>query len=62
VAIWRWHVDEWTATALGGTETATALRGTATAMATALRDGWQRWELGLQKPKGLGERRMERTR
>jgi hypothetical protein len=30
--------------------------------ATALREGWQRWELGLQKPKWLGERRMERIR
>jgi hypothetical protein len=46
--------------ALGGTEMAMVLRGMATA--TELREGWQRWELGLQKPKGLGERRMERTR
>jgi hypothetical protein len=29
---------------------------------TTLREGWQRCELGLQKPKRLGERRMERTR
>jgi hypothetical protein len=31
----------------------TVLRGTA----TALREGWQRKNVGLQKPKGLGERR-----
>jgi hypothetical protein len=28
--------------------------------ATALREEWQRKNVGLQKPKGLGERRMER--
>jgi hypothetical protein len=36
----------------------TALRGTATM--TTLREGWQRKNVGLQKPKELGERRMER--
>jgi hypothetical protein len=39
-----------------------ALRGAVTAMVTAtamaLREGWQRKNVGLQKPKGLGERRM----
>jgi hypothetical protein len=41
---------------------ATTLSGTATTTATttALREGWQRKNVGLQKPKGLGERRMER--
>jgi hypothetical protein len=38
------------------TATMTALRGTT----TKLREGWQRKNVGLQKPKGLGERRMER--
>jgi hypothetical protein len=28
--------------------------------AMALREEWQRKNVGLQKPKGLGERRMER--
>jgi hypothetical protein len=41
------------------TVTATALRETATV--TALREGWQRWYLGLQKPRGLRERKNERT-
>ena len=36
---------------------AMALRRTATA--TGLRKGWQRKNVGLQKPKGLGERRMK---
>jgi hypothetical protein len=51
-----------TTMALGGTEMVMALRGTATVMVTVLKEGWQRWELGLQKPKGFEERRMERTR
>jgi hypothetical protein len=61
------RVEEWTATTLRGTETVTALRGTkmattlrGTATATALQKGWQKKNVGLQKPKGLGERRMER--
>jgi hypothetical protein len=37
-----------------------ALRGTVTATATTLREEWQRWYFGRQKPRGLGERRMER--
>jgi hypothetical protein len=34
----------------------TALRGmvTVTATALALREGWQRKNVGLQKPKGMG--------
>jgi hypothetical protein len=61
------RVEEWTATTLRGTETMTALRGTkmattlrGTATATTLQKGWQKKNVGLQKPKGLGERRMER--
>ena len=38
-----------------------ALGGTVTMTVTALRERWQKWYLGLQKPRGLGERRMERT-
>jgi hypothetical protein len=59
---WRQRrcVKEWTATVLRGTKTATASRGTATATVTELREGWQRKNVDLQKPKGLGERRMER--
>jgi hypothetical protein len=30
--------------------------------ATTLREGWQRNNVGVQKPKGLRERRMERER
>ena len=48
----RRHVEEWTAK---------ALRETAMATTTMLREGCQRWYLGLQKTKGLGERKMERT-
>jgi hypothetical protein len=46
--IWRRRVKEWTAIVLRGTT-------------TVLSEEWQRWYLGLEKPKGLGERRMERT-
>jgi hypothetical protein len=64
---WRRCVEEWTATALRGMKTTTTLKGMTTATtlkgtttATALQEGWQRKNVGLQKPKGLGERRMER--
>jgi hypothetical protein len=46
--------------ALRGTETATTLTRTKMATVTKLREGWQRKNVDLQKPKGLGERRMER--
>jgi hypothetical protein len=51
----RWRVEEWTTTALRVMETAMAM-----ATVTKLREGWQRKNVGLQKPKGLGERRTER--
>jgi hypothetical protein len=45
---------------LRGTETATMLTRTKMATVTKLREGWQRKNVDLQKPKGLGEQRMER--